>query len=143
MITIHIPGEPVAQGRGRAAMAQGRVRVFDPPKSRNWKATAQHHAMMQMYGKPLFDGPLEVVIEAVWTLPKSKHRKEPRPRSIRWSKPDSDNLAKAVLDSLNGVVWRDDAQAADTRIRKWNGAQGEAPGVTVQVRRLTEAGAPA
>ena len=26
------------------------------------------------------------------------------------SKPDADNYAKLILDALNGVLWRDDAQ---------------------------------
>lgn len=32
-------------------------------------------------------------------------------------KPDVDNLLKTV-DALNGVVWADDAQVADARVRK-------------------------
>jgi len=31
---------------------------------------------------------------------------------------DCDNIAKNVLDALNGVLWKDDAQVADLRVRK-------------------------
>src|SRR5258708_8233313 len=42
-LVVRIPGEPVAQGRPRAFTRPGMkgVRMYDPPKSRNWKATAQ------------------------------------------------------------------------------------------------------
>jgi Holliday junction resolvase RusA-like endonuclease len=31
---------------------------------------------------------------------------------------DVDNIAKGALDALNGVLWKDDAQVADLRVRK-------------------------
>ena len=35
-------------------------------------------------------------------------------------KPDSDNIAKIVLDSLNKIAFYDDSQVADLRvIKKW------------------------
>ena len=40
MLTITIPGEPVAQGRGRAVRIGAGVRVIDPAKSRSWKGVA-------------------------------------------------------------------------------------------------------
>jgi len=33
-------------------------------------------------------------------------------------KPDIDNLAKCILDALNGVLWRDDAQVVDLWMSK-------------------------
>ena len=33
-------------------------------------------------------------------------------------KPDIDNIAKAVLDALNSVAYRDDTQIVDLQIRK-------------------------
>ena len=34
------------------------------------------------------------------------------------TKPDIDNLTKAILDALNGIVWKDDAQVAQINIQK-------------------------
>lgn len=33
---------------------------------------------------------------------------------------DLDNLSKAVLDGLNGVVWEDDKQVIDIHLRKYH-----------------------
>lgn len=33
-------------------------------------------------------------------------------------KPDADNIAKAVLDALNGIAWKDDNQVVDLQIVK-------------------------
>ena len=34
-------------------------------------------------------------------------------------KPDSDNIAKAICDSLNGVAWKDDSQISDLIVHKY------------------------
>lgn len=44
---------------------------------------------------------------------------------------DVDNIAKAVLDSGNGICWIDDRQIAVLHICKLIGAQNEAPHVRV------------
>ena len=51
------------------------------------------------------------------------------------TKPDVDNIVKAIGDGLNGVVWRDDVQAVDLFVRKRYGAM---PGVQVRVTRCGE-----
>lgn len=53
-------------------------------------------------------GPFEAAIwiEAPW----SKHARRKRI--------DADNVAKAVLDALTGVVWRDDSQVQRLRVEK-------------------------
>lgn len=47
---------------------------------------------------------------------------------------DVDNLAKLVLDALNGIAWRDDTQIAALTIRRV--LDKEKPGTTVMIRRL-------
>lgn len=111
--------------------------AYDPPKSRNWKATAQQHMRDEMGAQVPLQGPLQVVVQAVFTCPSSEHRKT-RPRLRRWhsKRPDVENVAKAVLDAGSGVVWRDDAQVARLVVVKHIGAQDEAPGVIVSVESL-------
>ena len=138
IIEARIPGEPVAQGRARAfTTPSGFVRLYDPAKSRNWKATAHEHFRLALQAaqvtRPLV-GPVQCEILAVFTCPASQWRKtRPMPRRPHAKKPDAENVAKAVLDAGTGVVWIDDSQVADLRIRKVIGEQGEAPYVLVSV----------
>jgi len=142
MIRIFIPGEPIAQGRGRAfgfKRGDGTIgaRVFDPKKSRDFKATAHGHMQMAMAGRPLLEGPIVLEVIALFSCPKSDYRKR-EPRVERWhtKKPDGDNVLKAVKDAAKGVLWLDDCQVCDARIVKRIAAQGAAPGLRITVDRL-------
>lgn len=150
-LEVTIPGPPVAQGRGKVGKWRSKdgregVTVRDPTKSRNWKATAQEHMVLACNGEllPVMGkmvhgwGPLSLLIEAVFPCPTSDYRKrEPTPRRRACgSRNDADNIAKAVMDAGNGVLWLDDGQIAALRVEKWIGAQGEAPYVRLVVEDL-------
>ena len=64
-----------------------------------------------------FDGPVRVSISVWRHLPRSK------PKGVTSEpdmlKPDADNIAKAVLDALNGVAWQDDSQVVALSVRKY------------------------
>lgn len=70
------------------------------------------------------DGPIRATIEVYHQIPKSytkgkrlacKHNVTPPCK-----KPDSDNIAKIVLDSLNKIAFDDDAQIVElTVIKRW------------------------
>jgi Holliday junction resolvase RusA-like endonuclease len=140
MLVIRIPGEPFAQPRARAAVINGRAVIYDPKKARNWKATAQAHMISagqeadHLYCE---SGPVEIRVLAVFTCPKSDHRKrEPLTRRWHTKKPDADNVLKAVKDSAKGVLWIDDSQVCLESCEKHIGAQGEAPYVEITVRAI-------
>ena len=65
--------------------------------------------------------PCKVLIRAQFEIPKSwtKAKKlQAEQREIYPGKPDIDNVAKIVLDALNGVVFEDDAQVHALRVFK-------------------------
>jgi Holliday junction resolvase RusA-like endonuclease len=141
-LVIRIPGEPFAQPRARAAVIAGRAVIYDPKKARNWKATAQAHMAAAWGGlAPLLDqplaGPVAIRVLAVFTCPKSDHRKRD-PLARRWhtKRPDADNVLKAVKDAAKGVLWLDDCQVCLETCIKEIGAQGEAPFVEIRIRAL-------
>ncbi len=131
MLTIVIPGEPCAQGRPRMARAGTGVRTYDPAKSASWKGAAAVWMRQAAGPKPPFgDAPVAMTVDAVF---KRKHftKKWSKGRIPRPSRPDGDNVLKAVQDAGNGVLFLDDAQVVDARVRKWYAAEGEAPQVVV------------
>lgn len=87
-------------------------------------------------GDPL-DGPL--FFRAVFLMPRTQAevwKTRPMPRFRHTKKPDLDNLAKALKDSMTGIVWRDDSQVCVELLEKWVAAGNETPGVEVLVEKI-------
>lgn len=105
--------EPVPQLRPRVSSRGGYVRVYDPPKVKNFKNLLRSLAVNQ-YARPPLIGPLSVSLTFYRPVQKSISKTERERRLTNRSKPvvkpDTDNYIKATLDALNGVLWHDDAQ---------------------------------
>lgn len=131
MIAIRLDGEPRGKGRPRFSRKTGHV--FTPETTQNYEAALRRAGQTVMNGAPPLGGPLAVDISAEFSIPASwtaKRRAEAARGTMRATKrPDADNLAK-MIDALNGVVWRDDAQITDLFIRK---RYGPRPSMTVIV----------
>lgn len=110
MIAFTVPGEPVGKGRPRFVRATGRT--YTPPRTANYESRITEAAASAMIGRDLFEGPLRVTIRATFIVPQSWSQKRKREAVWKTSKPDADNLAK-IIDSLNGIVFHDDAQVVD------------------------------
>ncbi|KAA6457058.1 MULTISPECIES: RusA family crossover junction endodeoxyribonuclease [Bacillus cereus group] len=136
MIKFTVLGEPVAQGRPRAGIRNGKISMRDPMKSRNFKQyvrlAASKHAPEELLEGPLF---LEVkVYKPLLKKFSKKKRLEAEQGLIRpTTKPDVDNYAKGILDGLNSVIWKDDNQVIDLHVSKW---YSEKPRVEVTVKEL-------
>ena len=81
-------------------------------------------------------GPLVVRMKFYFELAKSHHRKSPVGRAWRTSKPDGDNVEKAIFDSLNNLAFDDDALISKSSWEKIDAAQGEEPRIEIEIERL-------
>lgn len=142
IVKVTIPGEPVAQGRGRVGvvkLAGGGVRgsIRDPEKSRSWKAEVRF-AMRQAIGGERIafpDGPVAILLILRFAGSKSDHRKTTAaPWRWRPRKPDGSNVLKAVEDAGNGILWGDDSQIVELRVLKTDVEQGGMPGCVLFVQ---------
>jgi Holliday junction resolvase RusA-like endonuclease len=147
-IKIWLDMEPHAMGRPRARRVGKFIRVYEPTGSKKWKTEARKRMMeaLEVDGsEPVFRSgiPLHVTIMAVFPLPKSEHRKKTVPL-IKWhtKKKDIDNIAKAVLDAGNGVIWADDGQVVLLTATKMVARQGDDPCVAILARELKDGPAP-
>lgn len=76
----------------------------------------------QEQGGEMLQGSIKAKIVAYYKIPKSYSKK--RIQNIRegleypCKKPDSDNIAKIVLDSLNKIAYNDDAQVVELKVLK-------------------------
>lgn len=115
---LFIPGVPVAKARPRV-MRNGYA--YTPKKTEDAEKTIRA-AWNRKYGEETLRGPLKVSITFFYKAPKSwpkwKQRQVERYQLPKVSKPDTDNLAKTVLDALNGVAYKDDSAVCEMFARK-------------------------
>ncbi|MEY4376244.1 MAG: hypothetical protein RJB26_794 [Pseudomonadota bacterium] len=133
MIEFVVPGQPVGKGRPRVGKRGARAILYTPTKTANYEGLIAHTAQAAMAGRPLIETPVEVRLFIDCQIPASWSQKKQRQalaaEILPTTKPDADNVLKALNDGLNGVVWRDDVQ--DTIMRKRYSAT---PGLRVQIR---------
>lgn len=102
----------------------------------NWIKTCY----LQKYAneKPI-DTAVKVIINAFFEIPKSTSKKKKvqmmENEILPTIKPDTDNIAKIVLDALNGLAFDDDKQVVDLQVKKW---YNEEPSVTVYISEIKE-----
>jgi Holliday junction resolvase RusA-like endonuclease len=122
-ISFIIPGIPTAWARART---HGKIH-FTPGKQRYAMSVIQTIAHEAMAGQNAISVPVSMTIFAVWPWPKSWSEKKRRKQGAHYktSKPDADNVGKLVSDSLNGIVFNDDAQIVDMRVIKQYGLNAQ------------------
>lgn len=133
-LTFHVDLDPVPKGRPRFSKIGGFVRSYTPKKTSDYEAQVKAIAQNAMTREPL-ETPLAAFLYFRLPIPKSYPKKRiaaclsGSERPIK--KPDLDNLAKSVLDALNGVVYLDDAQLVSLHVTK---VYSHNPGVDIMIR---------
>lgn len=126
-----VPGVPVGKGRPRFVKATGRA--YTPEKTASYESLIAYAASQAMLGAEPISAPIGIKVQAVFPIPQSWSKKRKTAAHWHTSKPDGDNILKAVGDALNGIVWTDDSQVARTTIAK---VYGDVPGLHVFVEAL-------
>lgn len=138
MISFVVPGQPQAKGRPRLSTRGGFARAYTPAKTVAYEGLIALSGQEAMAGRAPMDGPVSVAITATFQIPKSWSKRQRAAAETghlaHTGKPDLDNIAKAVGDGLNGIVWADDSQVARLTMDKRYGA---APGLCIAVEPLS------
>jgi Holliday junction resolvase RusA-like endonuclease len=106
MIDIVFHGTPIGKSRPRFGRTKtGGVVTYTPQKTRDYERALKSFAQVAMIGKTVLEGPVKVTITAYFS-----HKTK-----TGWhvSRPDLDNIIKAVLDALNEIVFDDDAAVCE------------------------------
>jgi len=140
-ITIEVLGNPKGQPRPRAVAFAGRARMYDDPKHpvHGWRDLVSLAAQDKRPEQPIV-GPIAVEMHFRMPRPASHYTKKGivKPNAAEWceTKPDCDNLAKAVLDVLtNSQFWRDDSQVVHVTVIKVYATDRPA-GASIQIRAI-------
>ena len=118
-VQFSIAGNP--QGKARPRFSRGHAYTPD--------ATKKYETMTAFLYRRAANGfffsqktPLSVTILVFFAAPKntSKKKKEVmlNGEAFPVRKPDADNIAKIILDALNGTAYHDDAQIVQLSVRK-------------------------
>lgn len=137
-----IPGKPIGKQRPRFFNKCGQVTVYTP------RDTLQYEKkVLQCFNQSIIENPTDanigpfgsviVRINAYYGIPKSwskKKRELAEQGQIRPQvKPDIDNVAKIILDGLNGQAYKDDSQVIELITSKSYTAPGEDERVEVEL----------
>ncbi|WP_316397300.1 RusA family crossover junction endodeoxyribonuclease [Bradyrhizobium sp. 33ap4] len=119
MIQFSLSGAPRGKERVKRA-ADGHA--YTPERTVSYEGRLAYAAQLAMGDRPPFDGPLSLEVDMYFPVPASKPAKW-RDAALRGEirptvKPDWDNGGK-LTDALNLLVWIDDKQIVEARVRKF------------------------
>lgn len=135
-VVLRAYGDPKPQG-SKTAFVNPRTKravVVDQNSKtlKPWRQDVQDRAVAAMSGRKMMLGPVGVVIDFYLPKPKSA----PKTKTVCDKRPDGDKLLRAVLDSMTGVVYKDDGQIVSYEVTKRYANDEEAPGVYIEVYSL-------
>ena len=108
---------PFVCGKGRVRFVRRTGRTYTPDATAEAMERIRAAYERAACGASAPSGvPVEVFIETWRPLPKSRPKRViSEPDTVR---PDADNVAKLVLDALNGCAWADDTQVTFLTVHK-------------------------
>ena len=120
VIKFTVPGEPKGKGRPRLAKSG---RAYTPHDTASYENLVKVCFTDRYTDHEPIDGEVWVDITAYYKIPKSASKKKHQDMAMGFirplKKPDLDNIAKIVCDSLNGIAYHDDSQVTKLVVRKY------------------------
>lgn len=138
-VKFTILGEPMGKERPRFRRVGNYVQTYTPAKTKNYETKVRDSYYRENMNTRHMTGAIEAEIYGVFPIPVSVSKKvrakmesgeEPYTKKV-----DADNLAKIVLDALNGVAYEDDKQITKLTVTK---VYGTDPRVEVRLRELAD-----
>jgi Holliday junction resolvase RusA-like endonuclease len=111
VVIFSVEGNPVGKQRPRFS----RGHTYTPTKTLVYENAIKAKAMSAMGSSEPLETPVAVYLHINHAIPASyskKRREACLNRFERPKKPDLDNVAKAYLDAMNGIIYKDDVQVA-------------------------------
>lgn len=129
MITFLVEGKPQGKARARTFYDKrvGKMRSVTPEPTKSYEDLIRW-SYKAAGGQYLGEKLISVDIQAFYPIPQSfskAKRNDAINGDIRpTTKPDCDNVIKAVLDALNGIAYYDDKQVVSVSCNKYYGETG-------------------
>jgi len=121
-IIFDVAGDPKGKGRPRFSRHGKFTKVYTDQQTLDYEITIKTYAAKAMGSQKPLETAVSVFLYVRLPVPVSysKKRTEACLSGLEFptKKPDIDNIAKAFLDAMNGVVYLDDTQVVDLHINK-------------------------
>lgn len=135
-VNFEVKGKPFGKQRPRVVHRGGFSRAYTPPETVAYENKVKN-SYIDSAKNTQMDKPIEAIIIGVFPVPKSTSNKKRKylidNKVHHVSKPDCDNIAKSILDALNGVAYKDDSQICKLSVEKY---YGEDPKVIVSLKEI-------
>jgi len=122
LLVFTVPGTPVAKGRARSVLRGGTVGHYTPERTARYERHVRDECQLAMDGRRPYDGAVDLTLRIYMPIPVSwpKDKREDAAAGVVLpaTRPDLDNVIKAVTDGMTGVAWLDDAQIVRILARK-------------------------
>jgi Holliday junction resolvase RusA-like endonuclease len=136
-IEFTVPGDPKGKGRPRFSRVGKFTKTYTDAKTKMYEDKIASAARLAMYPHEPLTMPVAVfmVINVAIPASYSKKRKEACLLGVEMpcKKPDIDNVAKGILDAMNGIVYKDDVQVIRLTLHKQYSTE---PSVYIMVREF-------
>ena len=134
-----IYGNPVSKGRPRFSRMGKYVKTYTDEKTVSYENLVKLSYLEQIEEKTKYlnedKEELKAIITAYYMIPKSTSNKKRELMIAKKMRPtkkaDLDNISKIILDSLNGIAYKDDSQIVSLEIKKY---YSEQPRVEVEIK---------
>ena len=121
-VFMTIEGKPEPKGRPRFRRVKNFVQTYTPAKTKNYEDKVRDVAKQAMGSLEPLETPIGIQMSIKLPVPKSYSKKRTSDCLNKFEmptkKPDWDNVAKAITDAFNGVVYVDDSQIVAASIHK-------------------------
>lgn len=125
-------GNPIAKQRHR--MANGIA--YDPQFKEKNKMKMEFASQFRSQGYlNALEGPIAAEVKVRYQIPKSWSKKRKITANYKTSRPDLDNIIKFVLDVLNQIAYKDDAQIVSLLSQK---KYSDKPGVEIILFKIED-----
>ena len=123
MIKFIVSGKPQGKARPRFRKIGNYVSTYNPKQTTEYEKLVKLSAIEQCKDKidKEYTGLVKMSIKAYFKPNKSISKKQYNLLIGKYylKKSDSDNIAKIICDSLNGVAYKDDSQVAYLEVKKY------------------------
>ena len=150
-VYLKVIGEPMGKQRPKFSTYNGFVKTYTPKDTLNYEGRVKHEYQVNYEGM-VFEPheQLKAVIIAYYQIPKGHYKFYKRTNQTALDrqgelmlkglkrpikKPDTDNIAKICLDSLNGIAYHDDSQIVELCVEKWYAKE---PSVEIAIWRVND-----